>query len=60
MVYTNASFQTDTDDSKLQSGFVFCLNGGAVRWKNFTQDIVADSMIEAEYIVAAEATKGAA
>ena len=28
--YTDASFQTDTDDSKSQSGFVFCLNGGAV------------------------------
>jgi hypothetical protein len=28
MGYTNASFQTDTDDSKLQSSFVFCLNGG--------------------------------
>jgi hypothetical protein len=29
-VYIDASFQTDADDSKLQSGFVFCLNGGAV------------------------------
>jgi hypothetical protein len=28
--YNNASFQTDIDDSKSQSGFVFCLNGGAV------------------------------
>jgi hypothetical protein len=28
--YSNASFQTDIDDSKSQSGFVFCLNGGAV------------------------------
>jgi hypothetical protein len=28
--YTNASFQIDTDDSKSQSSFVFCLNGGAV------------------------------
>jgi hypothetical protein len=26
--YTDASFQTDTDDSKSQSSFVFCLNGG--------------------------------
>ncbi|KAL4326038.1 hypothetical protein GQ457_11G025840 [Hibiscus cannabinus] len=24
--YTNASFQTDKDDSRLQSSFVFCLN----------------------------------
>jgi hypothetical protein len=28
MGYTNASFQTDTDDSKSQSSFVLCLNGG--------------------------------
>jgi hypothetical protein len=28
--YSDASFQTDADDSKLQSSFVFCLNGGAV------------------------------
>ncbi|KAK8540294.1 hypothetical protein V6N12_046581 [Hibiscus sabdariffa] len=28
--YTDASFQTDKDDSRSQSGFVFCLNGGAV------------------------------
>ena len=28
--YTDASFQTDQDDSKSQSGYVFCLNGGAV------------------------------
>jgi hypothetical protein len=28
--YSNASFQTDADDSKSQSGFVFYLNGRAV------------------------------
>jgi hypothetical protein len=28
--YSDASFQTDADDSKSQSSFVFCLNGGAV------------------------------
>jgi len=28
--YTDASFQTDKDDSKSQSGFVFKVNGGAV------------------------------
>jgi hypothetical protein len=30
MGYTGASFQTDKDDSKSQSGFVFTLNGGAI------------------------------
>ncbi|KAK9043585.1 hypothetical protein V6N11_071921 [Hibiscus sabdariffa] len=57
--YTDASFQTDKDDSRLQSGFVFCLNGGAVSWKSSKQDTVADSTTEAEYIVASEAAKEA-
>ncbi|KAK8943207.1 hypothetical protein KSP39_PZI008734 [Platanthera zijinensis] len=57
--YTDASFQTDRDDSKSQSGFVFCLNGGAVSWKSSKQEIVADSTTEAEYIAAANAAKEA-
>ena len=28
--YTDASFQSDKDDFQSQSGYVFCLNGGAV------------------------------
>ena len=36
--YTDASFQTDRDDSRLQSGFVFILNGGAVSWRSSKQD----------------------
>src|SRR5688572_12416930 len=51
--YTDASFQTDRDDSKSQSGFVFALNGGAVSWKSSKQETVVDSTTEAEYIVAA-------
>jgi hypothetical protein len=57
--YNDASFQIDVDDSKSQSGFVFCLNGGAVNWKSSKHDIVADSMIEAKYIAAFEAAKEA-
>ena len=36
MSYTDASFQTDKDDSKSQSGYVFTINSGAVSWKSFT------------------------
>lgn len=57
--YTDASFQTDKDDFRSQSGFVFCLNGGAVSWKSSKQDTVADSTTEAEYIAASEAAKEA-
>lgn len=57
--YTDSSFQTDKDDSISQSGFVFCLNGGAVSWKSSKQETVADSTMEAEYIAACEAAKEA-
>ncbi|KAI3790529.1 hypothetical protein L2E82_03631 [Cichorium intybus] len=55
--YTDASFQTDRDDSRSQSGCVFILNGGAVSWRSSKQDVVAQSTTESEYIAASEATK---
>ncbi|KAG8483010.1 hypothetical protein CXB51_021928 [Gossypium anomalum] len=55
--YTDASFQIDKDDSRSQSGFVFCLNGGAMSSKSSKQSAVADSTTEAEYIAASEAAK---
>ncbi|KAL9236070.1 hypothetical protein vseg_010777 [Gypsophila vaccaria] len=55
--YTDASFQTDKDDSKSQSGFVFTLNSAAFSWKSFKQSVIADSTTESEYIAASEATK---
>ncbi|KAI3762660.1 hypothetical protein L1987_53100 [Smallanthus sonchifolius] len=58
--YTGASFQTDRDDSRSQSGFVFTLNGGAVSWKSSKQSVVADSTTEFEYIAASDAAKEAA
>ncbi|KAL0297979.1 UNVERIFIED_CONTAM: Secreted RxLR effector protein [Sesamum angustifolium] len=36
--YSNASFQSDDDDAKAQSGFVFKLNGGMVAWKSSKQE----------------------
>ncbi|KAL0294115.1 UNVERIFIED_CONTAM: Secreted RxLR effector protein [Sesamum radiatum] len=57
--FSDASFQSDDDDAKSQSGFVFKLNGGVVAWKSSKQDTTADSTIEAEYIAASEAAKEA-
>ncbi|KAL0445291.1 UNVERIFIED_CONTAM: Retrovirus-related Pol polyprotein from transposon TNT 1-94 [Sesamum latifolium] len=57
--YSDASFQSDDDDAKSQSSFVFKLNGGVVAWKSFKQDTTADSTTEAEYIAASEAAKEA-
>ena len=51
----DASFNTDPDDSKSQTGYIFVLNGGAVSWCSSKQSVMAGSTCEAEYIAAAEA-----
>ena len=53
--YVDASFDTDPDDSKSQTGYVFTLNGGAVSWCSSKQSVVVGSTCEAEYIAASEA-----
>ena len=57
--YTDACFQYDKDDFRSQSGYVFFLNGGAVRWRSSKKNIVADSTTEVEYIAASDAAKEA-
>ncbi|KAK1647688.1 hypothetical protein QYE76_065493 [Lolium multiflorum] len=54
--YTDASWNTDPDDSKSQSGYVFILNGAAVSWASSKQCTVAKSSTESEYIAASEAS----
>jgi hypothetical protein len=55
--YCDASFQTDRDDSRSQTGYVYSLNGGAICWKSSKQGSTADSTVEAEYMAACEAGK---
>nr|GEY47135.1 retrotransposon protein, putative, Ty1-copia subclass [Tanacetum cinerariifolium] len=57
--YCDAGFESDRDDTKSQSGYVFTLNGGAVVWKSSKQSTTAQHAVEAEYIAAAEAAKEA-
>ena len=57
--YTDASFQTDKDDYRSQSSFIFCLNGGAVSRKSSKQSTLVDSTAETKYIVASDAKKEA-
>ncbi|KAK1651200.1 hypothetical protein QYE76_069005 [Lolium multiflorum] len=57
--YTDASWNTDPDDSKSQSGYVFILNGDAVSWASSKQCTVAKSSTESEYIAASEASSEA-
>ncbi|GKA73276.1 retrotransposon protein, putative, ty1-copia subclass [Tanacetum coccineum] len=53
--YADASFQTDKDDTKSQTGYVFVLNGGAVDWKSAKQSTTvmsstAEASMEAVWI----------
>ena len=57
--FTDSDFQSDVDDRKSISGFIFLCNGGAVSWKSSKQDTTADSSTEAEYIAASNAAKEA-
>ncbi|GKD38750.1 hypothetical protein Tco_1258957 [Tanacetum coccineum] len=52
--YADASFQTDKDDMKSQTGYVFVLNGGAVDCKSANKSTTAMSSTKAEYIAATE------
>ena len=46
--YIDSSFQSDPDDSKSTSGFVFTLNVGAISWKSSKQTTNANSTTEVE------------
>nr|GEW64888.1 hypothetical protein [Tanacetum cinerariifolium] len=51
--YCDAGFETNRDDTKSQTGYVFTLNGGVVVWKSSKQSTTAQHAAEAEYIAAA-------
>jgi hypothetical protein len=53
--YVDASFDTERDDSKSHTGYVFMVNGGAVSWRRCKQSLMAQSSMEAEYMAAANA-----
>ena len=57
--YSDSSFQSDPDDSKSTSGYIFILYRGTVSWKSTKQPAIADSVTKAEYIATGEATKEA-
>nr|GEZ10700.1 retrotransposon protein, putative, Ty1-copia subclass [Tanacetum cinerariifolium] len=57
--YCDAGFETDRDDTKSQTRYIFTLNGGAVVWKSSKQSTTTQHATEAEYIAAVEAAKEA-
>ena len=57
--YKNLDFQSNVDDHKSKSNFMFILNGGVVTSKSSKQEIIANSTIEASYVAACDAAKEA-
>ncbi|GKD93679.1 retrotransposon protein, putative, ty1-copia subclass [Tanacetum coccineum] len=53
--YTDAGWETDWDDLRSQTGYVFVMNRGVVDCKSSKQSTTAMSSTEAEYIAASEA-----
>ncbi|GJV40439.1 retrotransposon protein, putative, ty1-copia subclass [Tanacetum coccineum] len=53
--YCDAGFETDRDDTKFETRYVFVLNGGVVDWKSLKKSTIAMSPTESEYIAASEA-----
>ncbi|GJY56531.1 retrotransposon protein, putative, ty1-copia subclass [Tanacetum coccineum] len=53
--YCDAGFETDRDDTKSQTGYIFVLNGGAMDWKSSKQSTTTMSATESEYIAVSEA-----
>ena len=41
--YSDASFSDNKDDFRSQSGFIFCLIGGAVSWKSSMKSTIEES-----------------
>ena len=55
--FTYATFQSDKDDCKSQSGYIFTLNGGAVSWKSSNRDEVKIEKVHTEKNIADPLTK---
>nr|GEW50242.1 hypothetical protein [Tanacetum cinerariifolium] len=54
--YCDDGFDTNINDIKSQTGYVFVLNEGGVDWKSSKKSITSMSVIKAKYIAASEAT----
>ena len=57
--YTDANFQSDKDDCKSQSGYVFIMNRVVAVWKSSKQETTEDLTTKTEYIAASDAAKEA-
>ena len=55
--YSDADWNTLSEDSKATSGYIFNIAGGAVSWKSKKQTILAQSTMESEMIALATASE---
>ena len=55
--YSDADWNTLSDDSKATSSYIFSIAGGAVSWKSKKQTILAQSTMEFEMIALATASE---
>ncbi|KAM1080132.1 hypothetical protein TB2_014476 [Malus domestica] len=57
--YSDANWNTLSDDSKATSGYIFSIGSGAVSWKSKKQTILAQSTMESELIALATTSEEA-
>ena len=55
--YSDSDFDGDKETRVSTSGYAMSLGSGAVSWRSCKESVPADSIIEAEYVAAVEATK---
>ncbi|GJZ28439.1 zinc finger, CCHC-type containing protein [Tanacetum coccineum] len=48
--YSDANWISDIKDSRSTSGYVFILGGAAISWKSSKQTVIANTMMESEFI----------
>lgn len=56
-VFSDADFSQCPETRRSVTGYIFCLNNGAVSWTSQRQHVVALSTSEAEYMAASEAAR---
>ncbi|KAI9182132.1 hypothetical protein LWI28_022386 [Acer negundo] len=57
--YSDADWNTLSDDSKATGGYIFSIAGGAISWKSKKQTILTQSTMESEMIALATASEEA-